>query len=235
MNNFEYFEQERNAEEQKAFEQELAQNDELRKEYRAYQALTIAIKRIGWKQDIQSAQKQHKVYRTIIKAVIAIVALTLIAGVTYVLTNQSVENYEDLEIIQGEKTADITEPETLEKMNTGFVQIINILEDDKLLLKDRLLQLVDSPFIYSILEHKNFAREREMRRLTLEISNFIEAASQGVTSNEQFLKNLLAQSLREAANSIQSDTLRSSDLSTNAAWVDALKVGLEIMASQQKI
>ena len=133
------------------------------------------------------------------------------------------------------KDLNITEPETLEKMNSGFVQIINILEDDELLLKDRLLKLVDSPFIYSILEYKNFAREREMRRLTLEISNFIEAASQGVTSNEQFLKNLLAQSLREAADSIQSDTLKSSELSTNAAWVDALKVGLEIMASQQKI
>ena len=130
---------------------------------------------------------------------------------------------------------EITDEQIVDKMEVGFTQIVKILEDDKLLLKDRLLKLVDSPFIYSILEHKNFAREREMRRLTLEISKFIEAASEGVTTNEQFLKNLLARSLREAADSIQSETLKASERPTNEAWVDALKLGLEVMATKQKI
>ena len=130
---------------------------------------------------------------------------------------------------------EITDENTVNTMETGFTQIVRILEDEELLLKDRLLKLVDSPFIYSILEHKNFAREREMRRLTVEISKFIEAASQGVTSNEQFLKNLLARSLREAADTIQSETLKASEMPTNEAWVDALKLGLEVMAAKQKI
>lgn len=129
----------------------------------------------------------------------------------------------------------ITEEPALNKMEKGFGKVLKILENDNISLKDRLLKLVDSPFIYLILEHKNFVREREIRRLTLEISNFIQSVSQGATNDEQFLRSLLACSLREAAEAIQSETIKESDLSTNEAWVDALKVGMEILANNQNI
>lgn len=129
----------------------------------------------------------------------------------------------------------IEDKKTLKKMKRGFERVVKILENDKIELKDRLIKLIESPFIYSLFEHKNFGKEREMRRLTLEISKFIEAASRGATNDEQFLRNLLACSLREAAETIQSETIKESELSTPEAWVDALKIGLEMVADKQNI
>ena len=50
---------------------------------------------------------------------------------------------------------------------------------------------------------KTSAKERELRKLTNDICNFIEGASQGAENEQQFIQNLLAKSLRDAAKTIE--------------------------------
>ena len=84
------------------------------------------------------------------------------------------------------------------------------------------------------MQHKTSAKERELRRLTDEISSFIKGASQGAQNEQQFVQNLLANSLKEVAKSIESGELKAAD-SPVMSWIDSMKGGLSDIFDKEKI
>ena len=77
---------------------------------------------------------------------------------------------------------------------------------------------------------KTSFREREMRKLTHQLCDFIEHSASNSVDDESFVQSLLANSLRSAADAIESSIReqRNEGESMNDLWVDALKLGLGI-------
>jgi hypothetical protein len=119
------------------------------------------------------------------------------------------------------------------ELKIEFASLIEILEE-KLPMEQRMLRVVNSPFIWNVMQHKTSAKERELRRLTDEISSFIKGASQGAQNEQQFVQNLLANSLKEVAKSIESGELKAAD-SPVMSWIDSMKGGLSDIFDKEKI
>jgi len=128
------------------------------------------------------------------------------------------------------KIEDIDQKENLELQ---FTSLIEIMEKD-LSIDKRMLEIVNSKFIWAVMQHKTSAKERELRRLTADISAFIMGASKGVKNEQQFIQNLLARSLKEVAESIESGELKTADTPV-IAWVSSMKDGLFEIFDKQKI
>ena len=109
--------------------------------------------------------------------------------------------------------------------------MLNVLEDKDLLAKDKMKQAVESDFFHQIMSVKTSFREREMRKLTHQLCDFIDKSAANAVDDDSFLQSLLANSLRQAANAIESTIReeRSEGQTMNEVWVDALKVGLSFM------
>jgi hypothetical protein len=112
-------------------------------------------------------------------------------------------------------------------LRTSFFALIDILDSEGS-LQERTQRMAKSDFIWDVLQLKTSAKERELRRITDEICDFIAGASQGAENEGQFIQNLLARSLREVATSIESGELRSSALPA-ITWIESLKLGLDAM------
>ena len=112
-----------------------------------------------------------------------------------------------------------------------FMSMLNVLEDKDLLGKDKMKQAVESDFFHQIMSVKTSFREREMRKLTHQLCDFIDKSAANAVDDDSFLQSLLANSLRQAANAIESTIReeRSEGQTMNEVWVDALKVGLSFM------
>jgi|TARA_A200000159_G_scaffold143548_1_gene147807 hypothetical protein len=119
------------------------------------------------------------------------------------------------------------------ELKNEFSSLIDILEQD-LPMEQRMLSVVNSPFIWNVMQHKTSAKERELRRLTEEISSFIRGASQGAQTEQQFVQNLLANSLKEVAKSIESGEIKGAEHPV-MAWIDSMKDGLSDIFSKGKI
>lgn len=118
------------------------------------------------------------------------------------------------------------------QLKGDFSSLIDIMEKE-LTMDERMLEVVNSPFIWAVMQYKTSAKERELRRLTDEISKFIRGASQGAKTEQQFVQNLLARSLKQVAESIESGELKTADTPV-MAWVDSMKDGLFDMFNKQK-
>jgi|TARA_B110000211_G_C14069963_1_gene549446 hypothetical protein len=112
-----------------------------------------------------------------------------------------------------------------------FMSMLTVLEDKDLLAKDKMKQAVESDFFHQIMSVKTSFREREMRKLTHQLCDFIDKSAANAVDDDSFLQSLLANSLRQAANAIESTIReeRSEGQTMNEVWVDALKVGLSFM------
>jgi hypothetical protein len=119
------------------------------------------------------------------------------------------------------------------ELKTQFSSLIDLLEE-KIPMDQRMLAVINSPFIWNVMQHKTSAKERELRRLTDEISSFIKGASQGAQNEQQFVQNLLANSLKEVAKSIESGELKAAD-SPVMSWIDSMKGGLSDIFDKEKI
>jgi len=119
------------------------------------------------------------------------------------------------------------------ELKTQFSSLIDLLEE-KIPMDQRMLAVINSPFIWNVMQHKTSAKERELRRLTDEISSFIKGASQGAQNEQQFVQNLLANSLRQVAQSIESGELKAAD-SPVMSWIDSMKDGLSDIFDKEKI
>ena len=120
-----------------------------------------------------------------------------------------------------------------ENLELQFASLIEIMDKD-LSMDKRMLEIVNSKFIWAVMQHKTSAKERELRRLTTDISTFIMGASKGAKNEQQFIQNLLARSLKEVAESIESGELKTAETPV-MAWVSSMKEGLSEIFNKQKI
>ena len=125
----------------------------------------------------------------------------------------------------------ITDSEQSQSLEKSFFSLVDILDSEGT-LQERVQLMAKSDFIWEVLKLKTSAKERELRKLTDDISNFIEGASQGAENEQQFIQNLLAKSLRDVAKTIESGDIRSAN-APHLAWIESLKVGLEALFRQK--
>jgi hypothetical protein len=111
----------------------------------------------------------------------------------------------------------------------SFKQMLSIFES-KGSAPEMMKEAVESEFFTKIMTAKTSFREREMRKLTHQLCDFIERSASNSVDDESFVQSLLANSLRSAADAIESSIReqRSEGESMNDLWFDALKVGLGI-------
>ena len=77
--------------------------------------------------------------------------------------------------------------------------------------------------IQDMIKTRNSARERELRQLTYEFGSFIKDAAYNTDTDEEFLRNLLKQSLQQLSNSLEPRTIRKKGESMIDVWVRAME------------
>lgn len=82
--------------------------------------------------------------------------------------------------------------------------------------KQDFKKVINSPFLNKIISYKSNAREKELRRLTIELSEFIESLGHNFDGNHS--KDYFAMHLRNAAEYIKPKDNKSSKESMNDAW-----------------
>jgi len=124
----------------------------------------------------------------------------------------------------------VSEPEDSEQYFDDFMAMLNVLEDKDIAAKDKMKSAVESDFFHQIMSVKTSFREREMRKLTHQLCDFIDKSAANAVDDDSFLQSLLANSLRQAADAIESSIREERDegQTMNEVWVDALKVGFDI-------
>ena len=104
--------------------------------------------------------------------------------------------------------------------------MIDILDFDDS-LQSRLQGMARSTFIWDVLQHKTSAKERELPTpMTLQLYRWSLPRV-----DEQFT-NLLANSLRQVAESVESGELKSRSVPA-MTWVESLKLGLDSIIKQK--
>lgn len=123
----------------------------------------------------------------------------------------------------------IQDDEAMVEYFESFKSMLTIFES-KGSAPEMMKQAVESEFFNDIMTAKTSFREREMRKLTHQLCDFIERSASNSVDDESFVQSLLAESLRTAADAIESSIReqRNEGESMNDLWVDALKVGLGI-------
>lgn len=111
----------------------------------------------------------------------------------------------------------------------SFKSMLEIFESNAS-ASEMMKSAVESDFFTQIMTAKTSFREREMRKLTHQLCDFIERSASNAVDDESFVQSLLAQSLRTAADAIESTIReqREEGESMNDLWIDALKLGLGI-------
>ena len=61
-----------------------------------------------------------------------------------------------------------------DELYDDFMKFIDTLDDSDLEINQKVLSIVKSSFFEKVLTFKNNAREKELRRLTINLSDFIE-------------------------------------------------------------
>lgn len=115
----------------------------------------------------------------------------------------------------------ITDDSTIQSMHPAFRDALTILDDSNLSVEKRMLKLVASSFIYDVLRLKTNSREKELRRITHDISDFIRKSA--AESDEMFIHNLLSSTLRQAADIIHPKETRQQGQPMAEAWVTAIQ------------
>jgi len=120
--------------------------------------------------------------------------------------------------------------EEIETYYQSFQTMLSEVDHDTP-LSQKLKACVESSFFTDILTAKTSNRERELRKITHLLSVFIQKSADNSTSDEQFIQNILAETLRTAADAIQTE--KSEDQTLNEAWLDSLKLGYEIFLGRK--
>ena len=73
-----------------------------------------------------------------------------------------------------------------------------------------------------------------MRKLTHQLCDFIDKSASNSVDDDSFLQSILANSLRQAADAIESSIReqRSEGQTMNEVWIDALKVGFDMAVNR---
>mgnify|MGYP001374265763 CR=1 FL=1 len=124
----------------------------------------------------------------------------------------------------------VSDPEHSEAYFDNFMSMLQVIEDQDISAQDKMKQAVESDFFHQIMSVKTSFREREMRKLTHQLCDFIDKSAANSVDDDSFLQSILANSLRQAADAIESSIREQRDegQTMNEVWVDALKVGFDI-------
>lgn len=116
----------------------------------------------------------------------------------------------------------------------SFNSMLSTIDGKDMELYEKLQTCIESSFFHDVLTAKTSNRERELRKITTLLSEFIQKSADNSGSDEQFVQSLLAHSLRTAAEMIEMDRDDNSG-SINEAWVDALRLGYDIFIGSKGI
>jgi DNA phosphorothioation-dependent restriction protein DptG len=120
----------------------------------------------------------------------------------------------------------IEDPASIKTYFSSFNTMLSTIDTSEMKLHEKLRLCIESDFFYEVLTAKTSNRERELRKITSLLSDFIQTSADNSGSDEQFIQSVLAQSLRSAAEMIEMD--RDEQGSINEAWVEALRLGYDI-------
>jgi len=103
-----------------------------------------------------------------------------------------------------------------EELFIDFKSFLNHFDDIDSSSKNDYKHIVNSQFLDKIISYKSNAREKELRRLTIELSDFI--ITLGHNYDENHPKDYFAKQLKSIANQITPKESKSSKESMNDAW-----------------
>ena len=128
----------------------------------------------------------------------------------------------------------VSDPEDSEQYFDNFMSMLKVLEDKDISAQDKMKSAVESDFFHQIMSVKTSFREREMRKLTHQLCDFINKSASNSVDDDSFLQSILANSLRQAADAIESSIReqRSEGQTMNEVWIDALKVGFDMAVNR---
>lgn len=113
-----------------------------------------------------------------------------------------------------------TSPETINGLFNHFEEVTDLLDNRSLRLQDRIIQTLDSKFVQQVLTLKTAARESELRKMTSDLSEFIQRIPTADT-DAQFIQNLMAKSLK----TLSSEVALQKELggTYNEAWINSIQ------------
>lgn len=132
------------------------------------------------------------------------------------------------------KRMEVSDTERAESLYGDFQSFMNDIEDEDAPLQERVTMAIQSDFLYQIMTLKNSSRERELRKITNELSQFIHKAAHNAETEQQFMRNLLSHSLKAVADEIEPKKQRQPGQSMHEAWADAMRLGMELFSASQK-
>ena len=110
----------------------------------------------------------------------------------------------------------------------SFRNTLVVMDNEDLSTKQRLISIVESEFLFDIMRLKTTSRERELRRVTKELSTFISKAALDTQDEDTlFAQRLLSNTLRIVATEIEPKENRQPNQPMLDAWVEALRAGME--------
>jgi len=110
----------------------------------------------------------------------------------------------------------------------SFRNTLVVMDNEDLSTKERLISIVESEFLFDIMRLKTTSRERELRRVTKELSTFISKAALDTQDEDTlFAQRLLSNTLRVVATEIEPKENRQPNQPMLDAWVEALRKGME--------
>ncbi len=110
----------------------------------------------------------------------------------------------------------------------SFRNTLVVMDNEDLSTKQRLISIVESEFLFDIMRLKTTSRERELRRVTKELSTFISKAALDTQDEDTlFAQRLLSNTLRIVATEIEPKENRQPNQPMLDAWVEALRTGME--------
>jgi hypothetical protein len=114
----------------------------------------------------------------------------------------------------------VATPETINLLFQNFEQVTSVLEDKSIKLQDRIIETLNSSFVQQVLTLKTAARESELRRMTSDLSEFIQRIPTADT-DAQFIQNLMAKSLK----TLSSEVALQKELggTYNEAWINSIQ------------
>jgi len=118
-------------------------------------------------------------------------------------------------------TEHLSPPEN-EELYGDFLQFIETLDNEEIEINQKVLSIVKSPFFEKVLTFKSNAREKELRRLTINLSDFIKDLGHNRGNLSTHPQNIVSNILKEIANEIEPRKLKSPKISMNDAWRDTL-------------
>lgn len=125
-------------------------------------------------------------------------------------------------------TIGISEDRIIDEYYPRFRSTVSVVEEDDKSIKDRMVHIVESDFLFDLMRLKTASRERELRRITKELSSFMtSAAIEAGDEDSLFLQRLLSRSLASVANEIDPKENRTAGQPMTEAWISAMKDGMD--------